>query len=103
MDVDDGRKRLAFRAQLSDQPHDLPRSLGVERGRRPVHQQKLRGLEHTAATARHPAPPSGKLIGALAPHVLEADAREQPECLVDISLWEPPEPALPKSDVAEPA
>src|SRR6202030_2900035 len=60
-------------------------------------------LDQRPADADALALPSGKLIGALVRHLLEADAREQPECLVDISLWEAPEPALPKTDVAEPA
>src|ERR1700731_2983870 len=102
MDVDDGRKRLAFRAHLSDPPHDLPRSLGVERGRRLVDEQKLRCLDQRPADADTLALSSGKLIGARRRHLVETPAREQAEALVDISLWKAPEPALPRPDVADP-
>ena len=47
--------------------------------------------------------PPDKFIGALVGHVVEADAREQAERLVDVGLRKAPQPALPEADIAEPA
>ena len=102
VDVDD-RRELALRAQLLDQPHDLPRGLRIERGGRLVDQQQFRILDQRPADADALALAAGQFVGALVGHVVEADARQQAERLVDVGLRKLAQPALPEPDIAEPA
>src|SRR3546814_10323810 len=99
VDIDDGRK-VPFFAEFGDQPHDLARGLGIERGGRLVHQQQLRALRQSAADADTLPLAAGKLVGPLVHHVVEADAAEQAESLIDVRLRELAEPAPPDADVA---
>src|SRR3546814_20396939 len=55
-----------------------------------------------AAADADPLPlAAGKLVGPLVHHVVEADAAEQAESLIDVRLRELAEPAPPDADVAE--
>src|SRR3546814_9835765 len=91
-----GRKARSC-SELFVQPHDLARGLGIERGGRLVHQQQLRPLRQGTADADALALTAGKLVGPLVHHVVEADAAEQAESLVDVRLRELAEPADRKS------
>jgi hypothetical protein len=102
VDVDDGRQP-ALGAELLDQPHDLPRGFWIERSGRFVHQQEVGILDQRPADADALALAAGQRVGAFVRHVVETDARQQPERLVDIGLRETPEPAPPEADIAEPA
>src|SRR3546814_6917309 len=86
---------------FGDQPHDLARGLGIERGGRLVHQQQLRALRQSAADADPLPLAAGKLVGPLVHHVVEADAAEQAESLIDVRLRALAEPDPPEADVAE--
>src|SRR3546814_7496535 len=92
-----GRKARSC-SELFVQPHDLARGLGIERGGRLVHQQQLRTLRQGTADADALALTAGKLVGPLVHHVVEADAAEQTESLVDVRLRELAEPAPPEAE-----
>ena len=49
---------------------------------------KLGVLDQRPADADALALAAGQFVGALVGHVIEADAREQAECLVDVGLRE---------------
>src|SRR3546814_7553257 len=63
--------------------------------------QQLRALRQSAADADPLPLAAGKLVGPLVHHVVEADAAEQAESLIDVRLRELAEPAPPEADVAE--
>ena len=63
---------------------------------------KLRILDQRPADADALALAAGQFIGALVGHVVEADAREQPERLVDVGLRKFPHEASPEADIAQP-
>ena len=102
VDVDDGRE-LALRAQFLDQPHDLTRRLRIERGRRLVHQKQIRVLDQRPADADPLSLAARQLVGALVGHVIEADARQQPEGLVDVGLRKFSHKTLPEADITQPS
>src|SRR5262245_32885675 len=60
-------------------------------------------LNECAANADALALPSGEFVGALVSHMIEANALQQTECLVDIDLRKAPEPASPEADIAQAA
>src|SRR3546814_12993683 len=84
---------------FGDQPHDLARGLGIERGGRLVHQQQLRALRQSAADADPLPLAAGKLVGPLVHHVVEAAAAEQADSLIDVRLRELADPATPTAAV----
>src|SRR4029077_12524354 len=58
-------------------------------------------LDQRAADTDSLALPAGQLVRALVGHVIETDAGEQPERLVDVGLWKIPHEALPEADIAQ--
>ena len=72
VDVDDGGE-LALVAELADQPHDLARGLGVQRGGGLVHQQKPRVLDQGPGNADALTLAAGKSIGTFIDHGVETD------------------------------
>jgi hypothetical protein len=96
------RRQAAFVADLHDEPHDLPRGLRIERGRRLVDQQQVGVLLQGAGDADTLALTAGQGVGALVHMVGQPDTVEQPVGVLDRLRGELAEEAAPESDIAEP-
>ena len=96
-----GRPRSS--PDLDDQPHDLPRGLGIERGGRLVDQQQVGVLRQGAGDADALALATGQGVGPLVDMVAQADPVEQGVGLGDGVGRELPEEAAPEADIAEAA
>jgi hypothetical protein len=94
---------FALGTEFADQPHDLPRGLGVEARRGLVDQQQLRVLQQGAGDADPLALAAGKRIGTLVDGMLSgrpAPAGGRPR---SASAGIAAQKAAPEADLAEPA
>src|SRR5690606_39676858 len=98
VDVDDGRKS-AFRANLTNKPHDLPRRLGIEARGRLVDEDQFRMLLQCAGNADPLALSARKRVGPFVCMVAQANALQQGEGLVDIGLRKTPGEAAPERHI----
>ena len=77
--------------------------MGSSERSRFIDQQQFGILDERAADPDALTLSAGKLVSALVGHVIETDALEQPEGFIDVGLRKAAQPALPESDIAEPA